>query len=139
MDDTTVALGGENNKIYFVNLNDKKETLFIENANLIRGNLLALAFSPDGKFLASTDKNRHIWVWDINSKTAVNEKKSFQYHVSPATNLTWSNDSKQLLSGGHDNSLYLWTDATSGNNDNIKLESYYYFYFFVFLTQHNNK
>jgi WD40 repeat protein len=71
--------------------------------------ILTLAFSPDGRFLASGFQNGAIMVWDIASGAMVSAMAG---HSSHANHLTFSPDGRTLLSGGSDRLIILWDVAT---------------------------
>ena len=124
-DDKTICVGGNDRKFYFYNTDDQKESNCVQ-SNYIREPVVTMAYSPDGKFLATADKNRHIWIWDVangNFEEPINKGSSFQFHNSVPTSLDWSDDSKWLLSASHDSNIYLWTAASEGKSTNVHLDS----------------
>ncbi|PNG99889.1 WD repeat domain-containing protein, partial [Tetrabaena socialis] len=70
-----------------------------------------LAWSPDGRTLASGSEDHHIILWDVlngerlGALTVVNDKRAYC--------LAWSPDGRMLASGDTDNHVRLW-DAASG-------------------------
>ena len=58
-----------------------------------RGSILSLAFSPDGKYLASAGEDRRVKIWDLASS---NLFKDFRGHNETIHSLTWSSDSNLL-------------------------------------------
>jgi WD40 repeat protein len=59
--------------------------------------VLALAFSADGKRLASGGEDRRILIWDVAGARVV---KSLEGHGGPITSLAFSPDGKKLVSAG---------------------------------------
>jgi WD40 repeat protein len=84
--------------------------------NFAHPNLVdAVAWSPDGKMLATACHDGIVRIFDIE-KNAV--AKTINAHTTPQPSavysVTWTADGKQLLSTSFDKSMKLW-DATSGN------------------------
>ena len=80
-----------------------------------QGAVSTLAFSPDGKTLASGSDDRTIRVWDVESGK---EKAVLTGHSEPVRTVVFSPDGKTLASGAgarssSDRSIRLW-DAESG-------------------------
>ena len=124
-DDKEICVAGEDRKFYFYNMDDQKESKCVS-SNFVQQAVVCLAYSPDGKFLATADKNRHIWVWDIANKKfdePINKGQSYQFHNSVPNSLEWTNDSKMLMSGGQDSNIYIWLEASLGKSKNIHLDS----------------
>jgi len=124
-DDKWLAVGSvEKKKIYLYDTNGYKQVKVIESEH-IRQEIVDLAFSPDGKYLTSADRNRHIWVWSLSgdSKEPVNKNRSFQFHNAAPSSVAYSPSGKWLVSGGHDNNVYLWLDPAGGTNENVRVEN----------------
>ena len=71
----------------------------------------AVAFSPDGRFLAtgSNDAEGYIQVWDIATGQRV---KVITGHEDEVLSLAYSKDGSQLLSSSYDKTARLWDTAT---------------------------
>jgi len=68
-----------------------------------------LAWSPDGKTIASCSRDRTIKIWDLASG-----KLSYEIQGrSPMWSVLWSPDSKKITSGSEDGAVELW-DVASG-------------------------
>ncbi len=74
------------------------------------GTIINLAFSPDGKYLAASDTNYQIKIWEI----ATNQEVALLLgHQSWVWQTQFSHDSKYLLSGSSDRTMRIW-DVASG-------------------------
>ncbi|WWD16495.1 hypothetical protein CI109_100921 [Kwoniella shandongensis] len=72
-----------------------------------RGEVLSLAFSPDGKYLAAGDATGRIVLIDVEKKeTAISSKWTF--HTGRVVTLDWAKSGKRLASGGLDENIYIW-------------------------------
>lgn len=60
--------------------------------------LLDLALSPDGQTLASTDKDGHVFLWDMTSGQPLHAP--LLRHAGPGLALAWAPDSARLASAG---------------------------------------
>jgi len=117
VDETVVAVGGKDNKIYLFSLSGDKlsEGPVLEGH---RGPLSVLSYSPDGKWLASADHNREIIVW--NTGTNKIHIQGWVFHTARVNSLAWSPDSLHLVSGSLDCNLYVWSVADSSKRIQIK-------------------
>ena len=80
--------------------------------------VFALAFSPDGKFLASgtNDPRGFIKIWNSTTGSLV---KALSAHADAVLSLAYSRDGKQLLSGSYDRTAIL-CDLESGATKNFQ-------------------
>lgn len=108
--DQTVFVGGGDCKIHIYNVatgGTLKENHVIENGHLKP--LQSLALSTDGTKLAAGDE-RDICVWDLSdSYKAIIGRGRWCFHVQRVTSLAWSPDDSVLVSGGADESIYMWS------------------------------
>ncbi|MFF0205827.1 trypsin-like peptidase domain-containing protein [Streptomyces sp. NPDC005017] len=74
-----------------------------------RGRVHALAFSPDGKVLASGSGFGEIQLWDVAGRRALGEPMTD--HSGDVTSLAFSPDGKRLASGATDGTVRLWDVA----------------------------
>ena len=72
----------------------------------------AVAWSPDGKRIASGSVDKTVQVWD-----AADGGHAFTYrgHSGPANAVSWSSDSKHIASGSNDTTVQVW-DAADGSH-----------------------
>ena len=80
--------------------------------------VFALAFSPDGKRLATGTNDRHgfIKIWDTATGALV---KTLEGHADAVLSLAYSHDGKRLLSSSYDRTAILW-DLESGTARTFK-------------------
>jgi WD40 repeat protein len=77
---------------------------------LSQGKGLDLAFSPDGRHLATPSRERDIKVWDTSTGQAVLTLSS---HEGRVLRVAFSPDGRRLASGSEDKTVKVW-DATTG-------------------------
>lgn len=116
-DDAEVAVGAKDNSIHIHSLSGDslKEVAVLTNH---RGSLTALAYSPDGKWLASADANRDVFVWDKASRALKIE--GWVFHNAKVTSLAWNPNSKFIVTGSLDSHVYVWNVAEPSKHIAIK-------------------
>ncbi len=72
--------------------------------------IYAVAWSPDGKLLASGSYDKMVKLWDANTGK---ELKNLQDHIDAVFCVAFSPDGKRLASGSQDRSVKIW-DITTG-------------------------
>jgi WD40 repeat protein len=72
--------------------------------------ITAIAYSPDGKLLATGDRAGNVHLWDAVSGGVV---LPLAEHKASVTSLTWRSDSQVLVSSGEDG-LIVWWDVAKG-------------------------
>jgi len=116
LDAKEVAVGGDDNKIYLYPL--AADTLNKESAVLAghRGPPTCIAYSPDGQYMASSDKNRDIFVWK-NREIVI---KNWVFHTAKVSRIAWSPNSKHIASASLDTSVIIWSIETPTKRVMIK-------------------
>jgi WD40 repeat protein len=73
--------------------------------------VLAVAWSPSGKRVASGSRDTTVQVWD-----AATGEQIFTYHGHTAgvTSVSWSPDGKYTASGSSDKTMQVWDSSTGG-------------------------
>jgi WD40 repeat protein len=115
-DGKTLAVGGAcpappgQDKLGTVKLYDAVSGAFREELRTQPGPVLALALSPDGRFVASADEQGAIQVWGTPEKAV---RKVLRGHEGAIRALAFSPDGQTLASGGDDDKVMLW-DVSNG-------------------------
>ncbi|MFN6219299.1 MAG: pentapeptide repeat-containing protein, partial [Aphanizomenon sp.] len=93
--------------LYNVNLTNAnlKESVFATELTSV----LAVAFSPDGKVLATGEKDGRVRLWNVITGK---ELLTLRGHSSGVISVAWSGDSLTLASGSFDKTVKLWNVQT---------------------------
>ncbi|TDL22886.1 hypothetical protein BD410DRAFT_788264 [Rickenella mellea] len=70
----------------------------------------SVAFSQDGKYIASGSDNMTIRVWNVATGDLVSGP--FEGHTNLVTSVAISQDGKRIVSGSHDETIMVWDAAT---------------------------
>lgn len=76
----------------------------------------SIAFSPDGKILASTSQDHTIQLWDITGS----RQQTLKVHHTEVISITFSPDGKILASGTSTGDVWLWDIATGNHLQSLK-------------------
>src|SRR5262249_7048421 len=85
------------------------------------GFVAALAFSPDGKTLATASEDKFVRLWDV---AGGKELRRFAGHQSAVLAVAFSRDGKNLASGGADASVRLWNTASGAEVRRFQKHTY---------------
>src|SRR6266567_4446459 len=69
----------------------------------------AVAWSPDGRYIASSSLDNTIQVWDSSTGARIT---TYRGHKLPAQTLSWSPDSRSIVSGSPDQTAQVWEAMT---------------------------
>ena len=84
--------------------------------------VIAVAFSPDGKTLASGSWDETIRLWDTATGT---HQQTLEGHSDSVIAVAFSPDGKTLVSGSWDETIRLWDTATSTHQQTLEGHSDY--------------
>lgn len=93
------------------------DTATLEPITLLEGHhapVNNVAWSPDGRFLASAGRDQQIKIWDVEAGQAI---RTLEGHQDIVTTVAWSSDGRYLASGGFDSLVIVW-NAENGQTVN---------------------
>lgn len=109
-DAKTAALGLSDGRLCMWDLQKRKE---IKRWPAHKGTVTAVAFSPDGKRLASAGDDNLAAVWQT-SGTLV---KKLTGHEGPVLAVAWCSDGQRVATGGVDKHIRLWSELNGWKAD----------------------
>jgi hypothetical protein len=104
------------NRVRFWDVASGKQTGELTEA----GHVLAMAFAPDGKTLATAGNDQTLRLWDTET---LKERRRFQEPKDEWWRLAFSRDGKVLVSIGKSGTVRVWDTATGTGRDAVKLPS----------------
>jgi ankyrin repeat protein/DNA-binding beta-propeller fold protein YncE len=79
-----------------------------------RHNVVALAFSPNGKLVAGGDSDCLIFVWHAESRRMKYLLKGHKQYYAIRIQVAFTHDGETLITGGHQDGKVIFWDAASG-------------------------
>lgn len=112
--DGSIICGLNYRFISFWDANTHKQ---IRTLALDKGSFATFAFSPDGKTLASADRDKNIHLWDVQSG---HQKSTLKGHRLDVKAFAFSPDGTVLASGDWDDTIRLWDLKTEKRKRTLK-------------------
>lgn len=116
-----LAIGGNNGDVALARVTgpveDPTVTLLGQLPRLSAG-VTALAYSPNGRLLATGDRTGAIGIWDSESLTQQGVLEGHERNNAVIT-LAWSADGSRLLSGGQDGLAIVWDAASQKSTERV--------------------
>ncbi|HLO87699.1 MAG TPA: DUF4062 domain-containing protein [Nostocaceae cyanobacterium] len=110
-----LASAGNDNKVILWDISNLENPKPLQKFTQHTDRVLSIAFSPDGRYLASSSRNKTICLINIetlNEQTYL-EKNHDDRHKDQVHSIAFHPDNKLLVSGGFDKKLKLW-EVNSG-------------------------
>jgi WD40 repeat protein len=134
-DNRQFATGGWDGKIQLWRIKEAGDRQLIRSINAGNTAISQVAFSPDGKLLASANWNRTIGLWDAQTGKSI---ATLTGHRDGINSIAWSNqdpesDSYWLVSGSEDKTVKIWQiinnqpkllHTLTGHQDSVKIVAF---------------
>lgn len=122
-DGKKLAVGGGSEIILWNGVNSRQ----FEPAKMHRGTIWGLAFSPDGKLLASAGDDNDVILWDAETGRFVHRLRE---HKARVKDVAFRPDGKMLASCSDDKSIILWDVGAGTSIQPLATKDYPYHVFF---------
>lgn len=123
-----IAIGLENNEVKIISA---ASGATLKTLKGLERPAYALAFSPDGKKLATGDESGRVTLWNSQTAQKIAEMPRGAGHTRGVQYLSFSLDGKQLASTGRDDSIKIWNVQNKkpiktilGHGDNFNSATY---------------
>lgn len=121
-----LAVGFEDASISFYLIKESKGLSFITSATGNKGEITSISYSPDGKYVAASDSQRSVIVYECATKVV--KFNEWIFHTSRVNSIHWSLDSTKAVSGSVDASVEIWNIDSPMKHICIKGINLFYLY-----------
>lgn len=97
------AAGGSDNQAHVWTVAGGKKSLSLSGH---RATVLSVAFSPDGRWLATSSADQTVKVWDAATGR---EAATLRGHTKPVRRVSFSPEGRRIASAGEDGAVFVWT------------------------------
>ena len=105
------SVEGDEFNLILLKLNDSRTAIKSRSPiDLLNKNITALAYSPDGRYIAVANTDNDIAIWDLQAKEEVGEV--CDEHKDKVRTILFSADSKFIISVSVDNTCIIWDFKT---------------------------
>lgn len=118
-DGEELAVGGDDNKIHIYTFNESDNSITLKTEITSASAISAVAYSPDGNFLAVGTNGRIIEVYE-RATWAPKILGKWVFHTSKVTCLSWSPSGKFLASGSLDENIFIWDFEEHGSKKQLQ-------------------
>lgn len=70
------------------------------------GNITAIEWGPDGKFLATGSTDRTVIIWDVSTRSKM---FTFERHTESITSVAWNPTEHEIATAGNDLTIQIWS------------------------------
>ncbi|TVY80903.1 putative WD repeat-containing protein, partial [Lachnellula suecica] len=107
-----VAVGDDTNVVHVYAVDGSNKLSPKEKLTVSTAQITALAFSPDGSYLAAGNSSGKIIVYDTSSWDVKTDRWSA--HTARVTCISWNTQGTHAVSGGLDTNVFVWSLAGPG-------------------------
>ena len=113
VDEKIVAIGGKDKKLHLYNFTPGTATpLTAFHAVAIHDKpITSIAFSPDGSYVVSVDREASIYIHSLQPPHALHNKSGWRFHNAGIQAVAWSPAGSEVVTAGLDHAVILWREV----------------------------